>query len=158
MCVCLLPSHLLKLVDAHQPGSHRKFTQDFLHLPSAVLALIFIARRIQPSLSPIGHKVVEFNVPTNSSFYTCWAFFFLFFFFWEEKSQFMWLRRDSNSRPNVRRFRGYRRNHRGDRSLQRQFISPLPSPPRKERYMIFCTVLCMNTRIRTWNLLHSISI
>ena len=29
----------------------------FLHLPSAVLALIFIARRIQPSLSLVGREV-----------------------------------------------------------------------------------------------------
>ena len=28
----------------------------FLHLPSAVLALIFIARRIQPSLSLVDHE------------------------------------------------------------------------------------------------------
>ena len=29
----------------------------FLHLPSAVLALIFLARRIQPSLSLVGREV-----------------------------------------------------------------------------------------------------
>ena len=40
--------------------SHR----GFLHLPSAVLALIFIARRIQPSLSLVDREV-EFCVPTN---------------------------------------------------------------------------------------------
>ena len=34
----------------------------FLHLPSAVLALIFIARRIQPSLSLVDREV-EFCVP-----------------------------------------------------------------------------------------------
>ena len=37
----------------HQPGSHkRKASREFffLQLPSAVLALIFIAKRIQPSL------------------------------------------------------------------------------------------------------------
>ena len=36
----------------HQPGSHRrKVTQEFFHIPfSAVLALIFIARRIHPFL------------------------------------------------------------------------------------------------------------
>ena len=37
----------------------------FLHLTFAVLALIFIARRIQPSLSLV-HREVEFCVPTNS--------------------------------------------------------------------------------------------
>ena len=39
-----------------------------------------------------------------------------FSFFCEEKSQFVWLHRDSNSRPNVSRFRGYQLNHRGDRN------------------------------------------
>ena len=41
---------------------------------------------------------------------------YVFFIFCEEKSQFVWLHRDLNSRPNVRRFRGYQLNHRGDRS------------------------------------------
>ena len=36
----------------------------FLHLPSAVLALVFIARRIQPSLSLVDREV-ESCVPTN---------------------------------------------------------------------------------------------
>ena len=36
----------------------------FLHLPSAVLALIFLARRIQPFLS-IADREVEFCVLTN---------------------------------------------------------------------------------------------
>ena len=36
----------------------------FLHLPSAVLALIFIARRIQPSISLVDREV-EFCVTRN---------------------------------------------------------------------------------------------
>ena len=36
----------------------------FFHLVSAVLALIFIARRIQPSLSLVDREV-ESYVPTN---------------------------------------------------------------------------------------------
>ena len=36
----------------------------FLHLPSAVLDFIFIARRIQPSLSLVDREV-EFCVPTK---------------------------------------------------------------------------------------------
>ena len=51
-----------------------------IHLPSAVLALIFLARRIQPFLSLVDSEV-EFCVLTNESFSTCWAFFFC-----EEKS------------------------------------------------------------------------
>ena len=40
-----------------------------LHLPSAVLALIFIARMVQQFLSLVDREV-EFLFPT------CWAFFF----------------------------------------------------------------------------------
>ena len=46
----------------------------FLHLPSAVLALIFLARRIQSFLSLVDREV-EFCVPTNYRNGTCWAFF-----------------------------------------------------------------------------------
>ena len=35
-----------------------------IHLPSAVRALIFLARRIQPFLSLVGREV-DFCVPTN---------------------------------------------------------------------------------------------
>ena len=56
VCVLSSQSHLFWTSDlwTHQPGhtggrSHRIIP--FLHLPSAVLALIFIARRIQPFLS-----------------------------------------------------------------------------------------------------------
>ena len=54
----------------YQPGSHRrKVTQEeghtgLLHLPSAVLALIFIARTIQPFLSLVDREVV-LCVPTK---------------------------------------------------------------------------------------------
>ena len=37
---------------------------EFIHLPFAVLSLIFIARRIQPSLSLVDREV-EFGVSTN---------------------------------------------------------------------------------------------
>ena len=47
--VCLLPIHSGHQVRwTYQPGSHRrKVTGFFIHLPSAVRALIFLARRIQ---------------------------------------------------------------------------------------------------------------
>ena len=50
-----------------------------IHVPSAVHALIFLARRIQPFLSLVDRDVV-FGVLTILSFSTCWAFFFFFFF------------------------------------------------------------------------------
>ena len=48
----------------------------FLNLRSAVLALIFLARRIQSSLSLVDHEIVFFGVPRiNRS-----PLFFFFFF------------------------------------------------------------------------------
>ena len=74
LCVCVLyivlSSHLFWMSSlwTYQPGSHRRNT-------SAVFALIFLARRIQPFLSLVDREV-EFCVPTNESFSAC-----------EEKSQ-----------------------------------------------------------------------
>ena len=67
--------------------TQKKGDTEFLHLPSAVLALIFIARRIQPPLSLVDREV-GFCVPTNEWFSTCWALFFVIFllvFFCGEK-------------------------------------------------------------------------
>ena len=47
----------------------RGHTGFLIHLPSAVLALIFLARRIQPFLSLVDREV-EFCVLTNYSFST----------------------------------------------------------------------------------------
>ena len=42
----------------YRPGSHRRrVTQDFLQLPSAVIAFIFLARKIQPFLSLVDREV-----------------------------------------------------------------------------------------------------
>ena len=49
-----------------------------IHLLSAVLALIFLARRIQPFLSLVDREV-EFCVLTIQSFSTRWAFFIFIF-------------------------------------------------------------------------------
>ena len=40
----------------------------FLHLPSAVLALVFLARRTQPSLSLVDREVEFFVYPRNNRF------------------------------------------------------------------------------------------
>ena len=62
-------------------------TEFLIHLPSAVRALIFLARRIQPFLSLVDREV-ECCVQTIQSFSTCWAFFYFFFFFFvKEKPQ-----------------------------------------------------------------------
>ena len=55
----------------------RGHTGFFIHLPSALYAFIFLARRIQPFLSLVDREV-ELYVLTNQSFSTCWAFFFFF--------------------------------------------------------------------------------
>ena len=55
-----------------QEESHTGF---LTHLPSAVLALIFLARRIQPFLSLVDREV-EFCALMNYSFSTCWAFIY----------------------------------------------------------------------------------
>ena len=54
----------VRLMDAPAGVTHEEGYTGFLRLPSAVLALIFIARRIQPSLSLVGRQV-ELCVPTN---------------------------------------------------------------------------------------------
>ena len=86
MCVWLFFPFILdvRLVDVPAGVTQEEGHTGFLiHLPSAVLAFIFFARRIQPFLSLVDCEV-EFCVLTNQPFSTCWAFFL---FFCEEKSQ-----------------------------------------------------------------------
>ena len=68
MCVihcAVIPLILdVRLVDALAGVTQEEGQTGFLHLPSAVPALIFIAGRIQPSLSLVDREV-EFCVPTN---------------------------------------------------------------------------------------------
>ena len=67
MCVCVAIPFILdvRLVDAPagvtQEEGHTGFR---IHLPSAVFALLFIARRIQPFLS-LADREVEFDVLRN---------------------------------------------------------------------------------------------
>ena len=81
-CVCVFSSHsfwksssLDVPAGVTQEEGHTGF---LIHLLSAVRALIFFARRIQPFLSLVDREV-EFCVLTISSFSTRWAFLFLFF-------------------------------------------------------------------------------
>ena len=73
-----------------------------IHLLSAVRALIFLARRIQPFLSLVDREV-EFCVLTISSFSTRWAFLILFFSFLVRKIPFAGIELTSQR---VRRLRG----------------------------------------------------
>ena len=67
VCVCVFYSHLYwtsSSLDVPAGVTQEEGNTEFLiHLPSAVRALIFLARRIQPFLSPVDGKV-EFCVLT----------------------------------------------------------------------------------------------
>ena len=54
----------VRLVDVPAGVTQKEGQTGFLHLPSAMLTFIFLARRIQPFLSLVDHEV-EFCVPTN---------------------------------------------------------------------------------------------
>ena len=87
-CVCVFSSHSFWTSNSldvpagvTQEEGHTGF---IIHLLSAVRALIFLARRIEPFLSLVDREV-EFCVLTNLSFSTRWAFLFLFFSFLARK-------------------------------------------------------------------------
>ena len=66
MSVCIVIPFILdvRLVGLPAGVTQEEGRTGFLHLPSAVLALTFLARRIQPFLSLVDRDV-EFCVPTN---------------------------------------------------------------------------------------------
>ena len=67
VCVCVVISFILgiRLVDVPAGVTQEEgHTKVFIHLPSSVLALIFLARRIQPFLSLVNREV-DFFVLTN---------------------------------------------------------------------------------------------
>ena len=58
VCVCCHPFILdVRFVDVSAGVTQEKGHTGFLHLPSAVLALIFLAGRIQPFLSLVDREV-----------------------------------------------------------------------------------------------------
>ena len=77
VCVCVFSSHSFwrsSSLDVPAGVTQQKgHTGVFTHLPSAVRALILLARRIQPFLSLVDREV-EFLYTTDlQSFSTCWA-------------------------------------------------------------------------------------
>ena len=84
-------------------------------IPSAVLALIFLSRRIQPFLSLVDLEV-EFGTGILCSndliVLHLFGINFVLLYFCEEKSQLPGFELTSQR---VRRFQGYQLNHRGDR-------------------------------------------
>ena len=91
MCVfvCIVTPSILgvRFVDVPAGVTQEEGQTGFLYLPSAVLALILLARRIQPFLSLVDREV-EFCVLTISHRSPLFGLF-SFFFFCEEKSQFV---------------------------------------------------------------------
>ena len=82
VCVCIVIPFILDVrlrVDAPAGVTQEEGHTGFLYLPSAVLALIFVARMIQPSLSLVDREV-NFCVPTNYYWFSTWARFFIFIF------------------------------------------------------------------------------
>ena len=102
MCVCVFFPFILdiKLVGRTSRG-HTGF---LIHLLSAVHALIFPARRIQPFLSLVDREEVEFCVLTIQSFSARWAFLVLVFSFFVRKIPFAGIELTSQ---HVRRLHGY---------------------------------------------------
>ena len=66
MCVCVVIPFILdvRFVDVLAGVTREEGDTGFLHLPSAVLTLIILTRRIQPFLSLVDSEV-EFCVLTN---------------------------------------------------------------------------------------------
>ena len=100
MFVCFFFPFILdvKLVDVPAGVTQEEGHTGFLiHLPSAVLALIFLARRIQPFLSLVDREV-EFCVLNDLIVFHLLGTLFIYLFIFVRKNPSY---RDSNSRPNV---------------------------------------------------------
>ena len=112
VCVCVFSSHSFwTSMDVPAGVTQEEGNTGFsIHLLSAVRALIFLARRIQPFLSLVDREV-EFCVLTIESFSTRWAFLFSFFSFSVRKIPFAGIELTSQ------RVRGYMvpLSYRGDR-------------------------------------------
>ena len=106
VCVCFVPIHSGHQVRwTYQPGSHRRkvtHTAFFIHLLSAVRALIFLARRIQPFLTPVDREVEFLCTKDLIVFHPSGILFFVYFYFLflfsEKHPQGL---PGSNSRPNL---------------------------------------------------------
>ena len=111
---CVLSSHLFWTSNlwAYQPG-HTGERSHIISHPSSFCGACLNFSREEDSANPFPRR------PWSRILFTKELIVLhllgIFFFFCEEKSQSVWRHRDSNSCPNVRRFRGYQLNHRGDR-------------------------------------------
>ena len=89
VCVCVVILFILdvRLVEVSAGVTQEEGHTGFLYLPSAALAVIFIARRIQPFLSLVDHDV-EFCVLTKLIvLHLLGIYIYIYIYFSEEKSQ-----------------------------------------------------------------------
>ena len=83
VCVCVVIPFILdvRLVDVPAGVTQEEGHTAFLHLPSAVLAFIFLARMILPFLSPVDREVEFLCSSELIVLYLLGIFFFLQGFF-----------------------------------------------------------------------------
>ena len=98
----------------YQPGSHRsKVTQDFfIHLLSAVRALIFLARRIQPFLSLVDREIEFLCTNDFNRSPLVGHFIFIIYFIFSEKNL---VYRDRTHVPMCQKVTRLPLSYRGDR-------------------------------------------
>ena len=86
----VVPSILdIRFVDAPAGVTQEEGHTGVLHLPSALLALIFIARRIQPSLYLVVREVYRIFCAHEIIVLHLLGMLYFIFIFYEEKSQFV---------------------------------------------------------------------
>ena len=105
-CVCVFFPFVLdsRLVDVPAGVTQEEGHTGFLiHLPSAVLASIRLARKIQAFLSLVDREV-EFGVLTIKSFSTCWSFLFFILFLRRKNPSFTGIRTHVLTCQKVSRF------------------------------------------------------
>ena len=146
MCVCVcVSSHSFwtsSSLDVPAGVTQAEGPTGFLiYLLSAVRALIFLARRIQPFLSLVDREV-EFCALTIQSFSTRWAFLFSFFSFSVRKIPFAGIELTSQ------RVRGYMvpLSYRGDQYciIRRRYRTVFRALQTlgKQQYRLFRKIFC----------------
>ena len=115
LCVYVFSSQFI--LDVKFVGStSREYTEFLIHLPSAVLALTFLARRIQPFLSLAGREVELLCTNDLIVLHLLGIFIFISYFLSEEKSQFPGFELTSQR---VRRLRGCQMSYWGKKGKKK---------------------------------------
>ena len=82
MCVCVFVPFILdvRFVDVPAGVTQGEGHAEFIHLPSAVLAFIFLARRIQPFLSVVDRDSRILSTHDSIVLHLFGILFFYFFY------------------------------------------------------------------------------